>query len=118
MAGKIVRGTYVEIPFAAFDTSGNAIDMTVSGRSLVMRMRLLTSTTVSITKTTGVSGEASWTSQSGGTGQFIFSTASSLAAALGRYQMEVAYIATAESKVHVVHNGGVWEFVDPATGAL
>lgn len=115
---EIVQGTYVAVPFTLVDASGNAIDMTVSGRSLVLRMMLDGATSVSITKTTGVSGEYSWTSQSGGTGSFLFSTTSTAAATAGTYSVEVAYIATSESKVHIVLPATRWRVVAPTTGTL
>lgn len=114
----IVKGTYVEVPFALLDADGNAVDMTVSGRSLVLRLRLSTDTAVTITKTTGTSGEYSWTSQAGGTGKFVFSTTSTGNATAGDYNVEVCYIATSESKKHIVYGPTKWAIVAPSSGAL
>lgn len=115
---EIIKGTYVEVPFTLVDASGTAVDLTVSGRSLVLRMRKIGDSAVTITRTTGTSGEYSWTSQSGGTGKFIFSTTATAAATEGEYDVNVAYIATSESKVHIVLPTTKWRIVANGTGTL
>jgi hypothetical protein len=115
---EIIKGTYVEVPFTLVDANGTAVDMSTSGRSLVLRMRKIGDSAVTITRTTGVSGEYSWTSQSGGTGAFLFSTTSTAAATEGEYEVNVAYIATAESKIHIVLPTTKWRIVANGTGTL
>lgn len=115
---EIVRGTYVAIPFAALAANGSALDLSVSGRSLKLRMTPDGSTSPTITRTTGTSGEYEWTVQASGTGNFLMSTTATAAMTVGWYTVEVTYTATSESKVHIVYGPTRWIVRDPGTGAL
>jgi hypothetical protein len=112
-ASTIVRGTYRAPTFALVDASGTAVDMTVSGRSLSLRLTLLGASSPALTVA------ATYTSQAGGTGTFVLSTANTAALAVNStYNAEVFYTATAESKVHRVWGPVRWTVENPATGAL
>lgn len=112
-ASTIVRGTYRAPTFSLVDASGTAVDMTVSGRSLSLRITLLGASAPALTVA------ATYTSQSGGTGTFVLSTANTAAlTAGGQYVAEVFYTATAESKVHRVYGPARWTVENPASGAL
>lgn len=115
---ELIRGTKAEVSFTAVDADGVGIDFTSSARTLLLRLTLTGASTPALTRTTGVSGEASWTTQTLGTGKFLFSTTVTAALTAGKYTAEVIYGDTGVTDKKRVYGPTVWTVVTPGTGSL
>ena len=114
---EIISGGYYEIPGLFQDSSGASIDMTVGGRVGRLRIRKTGSVSASFSLSTANAGDWTWTSQSIGSGYWLFTKARTAALASGRYSVDVSYEDGTTTKPHLV---GETEFIvrDSSTGLV
>ena len=93
------------------DATGTAIDMTVSGRSLVLRLRR-----IGTTGSPELTLSPTWSNQAGGIGTFVFSPAVTAALSQGKYWLEVCYYATADSVKRLMYGPEQWTVKPSETG--
>jgi hypothetical protein len=117
-ATVIIKGTTRRPEFSVVDEDGDAIDMTVDGRRLLLRMTAVGASAPTLTRDTAVGAEVAWDDQAGGTGAWVIAFGATAALAVGRYKVEVYYFATATAEQHRVYGPVEWTVEAPATGAL
>lgn len=112
----IFRGATKRPWFSIVDENGAAVDMTVSGRYLLLRLTKVGQSSPSLTRSTATSAHVAWTSQSGGTGRFVIARGDTVGLDVGRYNLEVFYVDS--TITHPVWGPEEWRVEDPATGSL
>jgi hypothetical protein len=113
----IVRGTTVNWSASIVDENGDAVDMTVGTRKLVLRIKTASGTT---TKDTDTSADWTWVSQSGGTGYWTFTITETLALARGKFLMDVIFVdeATTPYTKRLVGDEATLTVKNPIVGAV
>lgn len=111
----IVRGTLFQPRYHLKDANGVALNLTLAGTVVTLRLKSEGGTLV--TRSTSVGGETSWvTDGTDGKVQFNFALAGTLALELGRHEVEMVYVFGAPTKV--LQARGAWSVEDPVTGAI
>lgn len=118
----IIRGVDWEMQVTIRDENGDAVDMTTSGYSLILRFRKPGATTNAFTRESSTSTDFTWTSQSTGVGKWIFlSDDADLATDTGSIDYTVdAYFKNTSSNPDEYRflGSAVWPVRDPKLGSL
>ncbi len=116
----IIRGTTWEMPITFRDSDDAVVDMTVSGRSLLLRFRVPLTDTIAFERDTETATEFTKTAWATGEGTWIvYSNDSDFTATSGkiRYEVDGYYVDTSVSPTERRHLGTtIWEVWDPALG--